>query len=629
MSALWRRAGSPVRLVLAALGVLMLAATAQADDNLQLMPSNDDGFGRLVFDFTDRLDLPPYEAKVDNGVLAVTFDAPVNGIVPEMTGALPDYITAGRMDPDRKGIRFGLKPGVTTHMMEAGERLFIDLLPSTWEGLPPSLPQPIVDELATRAKNAEELAAQQQKAELAKKLNPQGTLTVGSNPTFLRLQFDWTTDTEAHYVQDGNKATLTFDWPVAVDLYPLKADPPPEVTGASDSVSVMGSKIEIALADGVTPRFYSPSSRQFTVDIDLTSAEVAKNQTTAQAAAQKADADAAAKALAAKQAAVASAVANGGVEDSAMQSAFVPGTPITPTVDQVAGTVRVTFPFDADTASAVFRRGDTLWMLFDTPTTIKQPEQSTILSSIASGVTIIPAGDTQIVRMDLSTPQLATLASEGRSWILSIGDVLLNTTQPITLKRTRDQDGHFQMSADLGKAYKVHSFRDPLVGDVLQVVTSFAPAHGALRDQSYVDFDALHSVQGLVLRPDNDQLQVAVAGDGAVISSPDGLFLSDQDAPRALDAGAAAEYRDSYVDFGALKEDNPAAFEKHSEQLAEDAADKEGAARDVARLDLATYYVANQFAEEAIGVVKVLEAELKSQELRKKVRLTEAIADVL
>ena len=84
-----------------------------------------------------------------------------------------------------------------------------------------------------------------------------------------------------------------------------------------------------------------------------------------------------------------------------MQSAFVPGTPITPTVDQVAGTVRVTFPFEADTASAVFRRGDTLWMLFDTPTTINQPPQSTFLSSIASGVTIIPAGDTQIVRMDL------------------------------------------------------------------------------------------------------------------------------------------------------------------------------------------------------------------------------------
>src|SRR5579863_2328189 len=133
MSAFWRRAIGPVRLVLAALGVIMLAATAQADDNLQLSPSSEDGFGRLVFDFVDRLDLPAYQAKIDNGVLAVTFDQPIVAKLPEMTSALTDYITAGRMHPDNKGIRFGLKPGVTTHMMEAGERLFIDLLPSTWQ----------------------------------------------------------------------------------------------------------------------------------------------------------------------------------------------------------------------------------------------------------------------------------------------------------------------------------------------------------------------------------------------------------------------------------------------------------------------------------------------------------------
>ena len=57
------------------------------------------------------------------------------------------------------------------------------------------------------------------------------------------------------------------------------------------------------------------------------------------------------------------------------------------------------------------------------------------------------------------------------------------------------------MVATLGKPYKVHSFRDPVVGDVLDVVTAFPPARGVVRDLSYVDFDALRSVHGLVLRP--------------------------------------------------------------------------------------------------------------------------------
>src|ERR1700734_2502765 len=46
---------------------------------------------------------------------------------------------------------------VTVHAMAAGEKFFIDLLPATWSGLPPGLPQDVVDELARRAREAETL----------------------------------------------------------------------------------------------------------------------------------------------------------------------------------------------------------------------------------------------------------------------------------------------------------------------------------------------------------------------------------------------------------------------------------------------------------------------------------------
>ncbi len=234
-----------------------------------------------------------------------------------------------------------------------------------------------------------------------------------------------------------------------------------------------------------------------------------------------------------------------------------------------------------------------------------------------------------MVRIDLSTTKLASLASEGRSWVLSIGDVLLNATEPVVMTRSRDQDGHFEMTALLGKPFKVHSFRDPTVGDLLDVVTAFPPARGSVRDLSYVDFDALRSVHGLVLRPENDDLQVSIADDHALIRAPEGLFLSDQNGPRALDVGNASALRDSFVDFASLKQDDPAVFARHTEELSADAAMKEGQARDVARLALAQYYVGNQFAQEAIGVLEVVDSDLKNDELRKKVKLTTAIADVL
>ncbi|MBI4920641.1 MAG: hypothetical protein HY834_02745 [Devosia nanyangense] len=631
MSAMWRRAGMPVRLLLAALLWLALGAAAvQAAERVQVHATAEQGFGRIVLQFTDRMDLPKYKISFDNGVLAVTFADPVSMTLPDLLATAPAYLTIGRVDPDGKGVRFGLRTAFNIHSMEAGEKLFIDMMPEGWQGLPPSLPPAIVAQLTERAKNAAVEAEQRRKAEEAKALNPQVALRAGRNPTFMRVEFDWSVDTKAEFVQNGTTATLTFDWPVEIDLYALKSQLPSEITGISSEVSTAGSKIVLALADGVTPRFYGTDARQFILDVDLTNGEIAANRTTAEAAAKAAEATA----LAAR---VADAMASSETSELAANAAGtqvaasdqVPGAAITPRIEEISGTVRVSFPFDRDTASAVFRRGDTLWMLFDTPTSINQPEQSDALSSIATGFTVVPAGETQIVRVDLSTEKLATLASEGRSWVLSIGDVLLNATEPLTLKRNRDPDGHFEMTAALGKPYQVHSFRDPVVGDFLDVVTAFPPARGSARDLSYVDFDALRSVHGLVVRPDNADLDVSVVDDHALIKVPDGLMLSDQDAPRALDSGSAAEFRDSFVDFAALKEDNPAAFEKKGEELSEDAAVKEGQSREVARLALAQYYVGNQYAEEAIGVLKVLDSDLKSDDLRKKVKLTSAIANVL
>lgn len=615
------------RLLHAALLLALSALPALAADKVQLHTTAEDGYGRLVLEFPGRLDLPGYKIGFDNNVLAITFPEPVSMPLPDVAATLPDYLTIGRVDPDGKGVRFGLRNPVKVHSMEAGERLFIDLMPSSWQGLPPSLPPEIIAELTERAKTAAVQAEQDRKAKQAKALNPQVALRVGRNPTFIRIQFEWSVDTVAEYRQDGAAASINFDWPVPVDLYALIADLPSEIQGAANKVSPSGSSVDLTLVEGVKPRFYADGNRNFTLDIDLTSEEVDKVRLTAEAAARKAEAEAAlARAEAARKQEVS------GQNSAAAQHAepdYLPGEAITPVVDEASGTIRVRFPFERDTPSAVFRRGDTLWMLFDTRTVINQPAQSAALDSIASGFAVMPAGETQIVRVDLSTERLATLASEGRSWVLSIGDVLLNATEPLTLKRSRDQDGHFRMTADLGKPFKVHSFRDPVVGDMLQIVTAFPPARGAVRDLSFVDFDALRSVHGLVVRPDNETLAVAVVDDAAMITAADGLTLSDQDAPRALDSGNASEFRDSFIDFASLREDDPAVFVNKREKLSEAASDKEGQAREVARLSLAQYFVGNQFAQEALGVLRVLQSDLKSDELRKKVKLTEAIANVL
>ena len=116
-----------MQLVLAALAWLLFAAAVHADDRAQLTPTAEEGFGRLIIDFRDRVDLPPYKIAFDNGVLSIAFTSPVQLPLPDVSAVLPAYLSAGRMDPDNKGLRFGLRTAVTIHSMEAGEDLFFAL----------------------------------------------------------------------------------------------------------------------------------------------------------------------------------------------------------------------------------------------------------------------------------------------------------------------------------------------------------------------------------------------------------------------------------------------------------------------------------------------------------------------
>jgi hypothetical protein len=600
--------------------VAILAPGASlAADKAKLFATTEKGFARLIIDFPTRLDLPKYKIHSENGVLSLEFDTPIDLTLPDVAAALVGYVTIARIDPDNKGVRFGLRSTLTVNHIEAGEQLFIDLMPTSWQGLPPALPPEVVAGLSERAKRAAILAEQQRRAEQAKLTNPKAELRVGRNPTFMRIEFDWNADTTGKFNFDGQTGDLDFDWPVPIDLYLLKTQLPSQLISVDNKVGPDGSHIAFHVSDKVVPRFYAVSNRHFIIDID-TASTVPADASAAATATAKAFADASASG---KQPWWQSAA--GAAPSEAPQ---LPQVPITPTIATVGSTVRVTFPFNQDTSAAVFRRGDTVWMLFDTVAGINQPTFSQDLATLAKSFTVVPAGDTQVVRMDLAGDRLATLGSEGKAWVLSLGDMLLSPTEPLTLSRRTDQNGLYQVTADLERPAKVHEFRDPVVGDTLTVVTAYPPARGLTRDLGFVDFDALRTVHGLVIKPERDDVNVGVEKKLAVIAAPDGLTVSTPTAGRGAPQPAAAS-RQGFIDLANLKEDNPVKFAAASEAMAAVAAQSDGHDRDVARLDLARFYLANNFAYEAIGVLGVLKSELKTPDMGNDMQMTLAAADVL
>lgn len=576
------------------------------------------GYARLILDFPGRLDLPGYKMSSENGVLVLSFSAPLRVDMPDLSTELEGYVSAARVDPDGRGLRFGLERDLQIHKMEAGEKLFIDLLPPDWKGMPPGLPDEVVAELAKRSKEAALEAERVRKAELIRTDPPEVTLKVGRNPTFVRLQFDWSRNIKASFDFHAPDAELKFDLPMPIDLYPILSEMPKELVSVKNRTTLDDSVVDLKFKKGVVPRFYSNSKQQYVIDFDREGA-----------AKSAVDLASLLPESAEPSAGQSPNLAEPQVEKGMSGRAPGVGTPqgrLVPVVKTIGATLRISFPFDTDTAAAVFRRGDVLWLLFDTATQIEAPAEGSGLSKIAAGFDVVASGETQIVRIPLVRDRLATLASEGRSWVLSLGDVLLTATDPMRLTRVPDGTGKYAIEADLDQPAKVHQLRDPDVGDVLDIVTAFAPSKGVPRPLKFVDFTALASVHGLVIKPNHEDVKVAIVGDHPVISMPNGLTVSSPQTAAAGDLREEAKQRNGFIDFSAFVEKDPVMFRKRLDDIMQRAADGDKRVRDTARLELARYYIANQLFYEAIGVTEVLGKDLSNQTLAPDVALTKAIA---
>jgi hypothetical protein len=149
-------------------GLLVTPASAQPVKG-EATFSATGGYARLVLKLDEDVDS---DVSVAGSIIVIRFKRPVDISVDRLSDAVPAYVGSARRDPDGSAIRLSLARKVTVNAMTAGERIFVDLLPDNWSGLPPSLPQEVVRELAERARVAERALRQQRAAEAALKRAP-------------------------------------------------------------------------------------------------------------------------------------------------------------------------------------------------------------------------------------------------------------------------------------------------------------------------------------------------------------------------------------------------------------------------------------------------------------------------
>jgi tetratricopeptide (TPR) repeat protein len=556
-------------------------------------------YGRvsLTFDKANKVN-----ARVANGILIVSFAHPTTIKDERLPLEMPSYVATVRQDPDGSGLRLALTGPYRVNVLEAAEKVFVDLLPETWTGLPPGLPPDVVAELARRAQEAEALVQAEglrRQVEGLKALKAR----VASLPSLTRIVFEPPGTVPVKLVTKGSETVLVFEAPLAFEPSQVAGRLAPAVRsfkaeGAADSLV-----IRLTVDAGYTVRGFredetyvldvakpQPSPGTVAVGPDQPNAPDSKPAVTEKPA--PADPQASPKPAAAAPPArdkPATPIASGPVQAKATMS---------------ADGLRVVFPFQGRAAAAGFERSGLLTLVFHTAEPLAPFDLPAEAKSLAKVREIVRQGAATIVRLDLAKPQVARLAPEDQSWVLTVGDGSQTSSRPLAIRRSTDDANRAVILVPLAETSGVHWIDDPQGGERIAVVTAYGAPSGIPKPQRLVEFALLPTFHGVAVSAFADDVTVRPSVEGVTISRAAGLSVSLL-APNGERQGerTTASMADYVIQRDPWLTRQLGDVQERYRELLHAAGNAPRSGRAAARMDLAHFLLANQLNHEADSVL--------------------------
>ncbi|WP_167523482.1 tetratricopeptide repeat protein [Bradyrhizobium sacchari] len=276
--------------------------------------------------------------------------------------------------------------------------------------------------------------------------------------------------------------------------------------------------------------------------------------------------------------------------------------------------LRITFPLQVSTPAAAFRRGDTIWLVFDSPKPIEVEAIRTKGGAMIGEVGRVPLDKGQAVRIRLTRPLVYSLTSEevGKetNWLLTLADKIQATPLPLMMSRNITDPALANIAIPFANPGQLHKLTDPDAGDTLYVITAQRPVRGFIKRQDLVDLSLLESAHGIAIRPNSDEVAVEVGADKVILGKKGGLTLSPVDisAERAPTA-----VRPIFSPEGWRKGQSENFMARQSELITAISA-VEPAMRSLPRLDLAQFYMSRAMYHEAKAVSELMLADPLNKE---------------
>ncbi len=629
------------------------------------------GFARLLIRFEEDVEA---EAVTAGSVLVIRFKRPVALSMDKVADALPDYVGSARRDPDGLAVRLALSRKVSVNTMAAGERLFVDLLPDNWTGAPPPLPADVVRELSERARVAERLLRERQLASELKK-RPPVRVRASVQPTFIRFTFELPDGSGVSSSLNAQKLSLLFNTAFNFDLADAKIAAPSNISSIDQKMEGDTSTVEITVVGNVDVHTFR-EEKSYVVDIGFQQADRPRANAIPEvrpppaqtAPQQRSDAAASPPAVAetrpdikpepkaaeaapenvAPKVEVATPAAASATPapviaapaavpaQSAPRPAAVAAAEAAPMPASPGETVQLdakrrsegfslSFAFSSPTPAALFRRADTVWLVFDKATPVNLDVIRQEGGSLIADVSTMPLPRGQAIRVRLNRPQVFSLSGDERTWILTMADATQQPPQPIWSTRNVADPARANLAVQLLNPGLVHRIVDPDAGDNIFVVTASLPARGFIRRQDFVEFTLLDTVHGVAVLPKSEDVSVDTSAGNVIINRPGGMTISSANVGPER---ATASVRPVF-DNAQWREHQQDDFFKRREQLIHAAFTINDEAKLAARLDLARFYMARGFHREARGILDLALSDQKTGQEDATTLVMHAVTSVL
>ena len=163
------------------------------------------------------------------------------------------------------------------------------------------------------------------------------------------------------------------------------------------------------------------------------------------------------------------------------------------------------------TPAALFRRADTVWLVFDSTKPIDVEPIRGKGGSIIADVCQLPLDKGQAIRIRLNRPQMPSLtgddqAGPGSNWTLTFADTMQTPTQPLVAMRNINDPAFANVTVPMATSGMLHRLVDPDAGDTILVVTAPPPVRGFIKRQDFVEMSLLELIHGVAIRPNSDDV---------------------------------------------------------------------------------------------------------------------------